>query len=68
MEDGRCYIKSDAAIMLSKELRGVWPVFAAPLLIPKPVRDMAYDLVARNLRYFFGKGGTCPVSSENDLE
>jgi predicted DCC family thiol-disulfide oxidoreductase YuxK len=54
--------RSDAALFVLQELGGKWRVLGAIFrILPRPVRDAAYNLVARNRYRVFGKFETCPV-------
>lgn len=57
----RVYTKSTAALKIVRELKGYWPLLYALILIPKPVRDIAYDLIAKNRYKWFGKKDACMV-------
>ncbi len=61
MADGKAYVKSDAAIRLSRHFRGGWKLLGAFRIIPRPIRDWAYDIVARNRYRWFGRFDTCMV-------
>lgn len=53
--DGHCvYFKSSAVLRIVKKLRGIWPVFFVFVLIPKPIRDFFYDLIAKYRYRIFG--------------
>ncbi len=57
---GRAYFKSDAAIeVLSRLPRWRWA--RGLRLVPRPLRDAIYDLVARNRYRLFGRCETCLV-------
>lgn len=56
---GRAHVKSDAAIRVSAYLRWPWKLLAAIRIIPRPIRDRAYDLVARNRIRWFGSVDAC---------
>nr|WP_281357050.1 thiol-disulfide oxidoreductase DCC family protein [Usitatibacter palustris] len=58
---GRSYVKSDAAIRVAGYLRGIWRGLAAVRILPRPVRDWAYDIVARNRYRWFGRTESCMV-------
>lgn len=51
--------KSDAFLQLAKELGGVWSIAGIGRIIPRPVRNMLYDFVARHRYQVFGKHETC---------
>jgi predicted DCC family thiol-disulfide oxidoreductase YuxK len=62
--DGELCVRSDAMIRLGERLGGVWRVLAVTLrAIPRPLRDLAYDAVARVRRQIFGRTNqACPLS------
>ncbi len=55
-----CYRKTSAVVRIGWTLGGVWSVLATLLwLIPRPLRDLGYALIARNRYRIFGKKETC---------
>lgn len=61
VEDGQLFERSDAALRIARRLRGTVRLASALLLVPRPLRDAAYGLVARNRRRWFGQSATCLV-------
>lgn len=61
IEGGRAWLRSDAAIRVVAGLGGAWGLLRALLAIPRPLRDAAYDFVARNRYRWFGRRDSCPV-------
>ncbi|WP_421384963.1 thiol-disulfide oxidoreductase DCC family protein [Bacillus salacetis] len=59
IEKGRAYMKSTAALRVSRNLDGTWKVFYAGMVIPKGLRDPIYDYIARNRYKWFGKRDSC---------
>jgi predicted DCC family thiol-disulfide oxidoreductase YuxK len=57
---GVAYFKSDAALTVLSLLPG-WGSVRALRLVPKPLRDAVYNLVARNRYRIFGKYEECFV-------
>ncbi|RRQ48429.1 DUF393 domain-containing protein [Maribacter algicola] len=55
------YIKSDAALEVGKSLKGYHTVSKILYLIPSKIRDIVYDLIARNRYTWFGKKNECMV-------
>jgi predicted DCC family thiol-disulfide oxidoreductase YuxK len=55
----RLLARSDAILFLLKQLGGIWKVSAAGRILPRPVRDGLYGLVARNRYQIFGKFESC---------
>ncbi len=65
IENGNCYLRSDAALHIAKYLRRPWSLLRIFILIPRPLRDAAYDFIARNRYRWFGKdegGGQCDAA------
>lgn len=60
-------VRSDAALAMLHELPRPWPTVAAALhLIPRPLRDLAYRLIAR-LRYrIWGRLESCPLPTAEE--
>ncbi|RDW17726.1 thiol-disulfide oxidoreductase DCC family protein [Oceanobacillus chungangensis] len=63
IEDGKSYDKSTAALRISKELDGLWKLFYMLIIIPKPLRDIAYNYLAKNRYKWFGKKNECMLPS-----
>jgi len=55
---GRIYFKSDAAIAVWSRLPG-WRWVRIFRLVPRPVRDGIYDVIARHRYRWFGRTDTC---------
>jgi predicted DCC family thiol-disulfide oxidoreductase YuxK len=62
-ETGSLLIRSDALVHILRRLGGAWKVLGATLaIIPRPLRDLAYNLVARTRHHLFGRPEElCPV-------
>jgi predicted DCC family thiol-disulfide oxidoreductase YuxK len=52
------YVRSDAALRIVASLPG-WGWTRLLRIIPRPLRDWAYDVVARNRYQWFGKNDVC---------
>ena len=64
MEDGVAYIRSDAPLRIAARLPLPGRLLAPGLVVPRLVRDAAYDTMARNRYDWFGRaqgGGVCGV-------
>lgn len=48
IENNQVYLKSEAALRVSKKLNGVFPLLYWLRFIPLIIRDMIYDFIARN--------------------
>ncbi len=53
------FIKSTAGLLVAKDLGGFWKLFYVFILIPRPIRDFTYNLIARNRFKIFGKRSVC---------
>ncbi len=58
-ENGKCYTQSTAALRILKKLSGAWPVVFAFIIIPEKLRNLVYDLIAKNRYRWFGKQESC---------
>ena len=59
--DGQVFTRSDALIELASALGGWWRRCTVARLIPKPLRDWSYRLIANNRYRFMGKSDTCSL-------
>jgi predicted DCC family thiol-disulfide oxidoreductase YuxK len=57
---GRAHLKSDAALTVLSNLPG-WNWTRMLFVVPKPLRDAVYSLVARNRYRIFGRYDACFV-------
>ena len=55
------FIKSSAGLHVLKELGGVWKVFYIFIIIPRPLRDFVYNIIAKTRYKVFGKRDTCMI-------
>ena len=51
--------KSDAALEMLRRLGGAWPLLSALRVVPRGLRDAAYDWIARNRYGWWGKRDEC---------
>jgi predicted DCC family thiol-disulfide oxidoreductase YuxK len=56
-----CYQKSDAVLSICKELGGWNRLLTVSYVLPKSIRDIAYNWVATNRYKWFGKQSQCMV-------
>lgn len=66
---GRMLVRSNAVIQVAIDLGWPWRIAALGLVFPRPLRDAAYDLLARYRHRWFGRRTACRVPSpqERDL-
>ncbi|HEU5042264.1 MAG TPA: DCC1-like thiol-disulfide oxidoreductase family protein, partial [Gemmatimonadales bacterium] len=58
---GAVLTRSDAALRIARYLGGWWHLVRVAALIPRPVRDAMYDLVARHRHRLLADAPTCLV-------
>ncbi|MEO0944903.1 MAG: DCC1-like thiol-disulfide oxidoreductase family protein [Pseudomonadota bacterium] len=56
---GEALIKSDATLALLSELKRPWSFFSVMRMVPRPIRDGLYDIIARNRLRWFGTQKDC---------
>jgi len=62
IEGGTAYTRSEAAVRLLQGLGGAWGLLGRVLgLVPRPLRELGYRLVARSRYRVFGRQETCMV-------
>jgi predicted DCC family thiol-disulfide oxidoreductase YuxK len=59
LDGGKLYTRSSAVIRASLKMRGLWPLLSIVWIIPKPLRDLGYRLIAYNRYRWFGKQDSC---------
>lgn len=60
-ECARHHTKSTAILRILAGLRWPWPALYGLIALPRPVRDIFYDLFARNRYRWFGRTDSCRV-------
>ena len=58
---GRVFAKSAAGLKIAAYLGGLWRLALLLWLLPRPLRDWAYDLVARHRHVWAGGRAACPI-------
>lgn len=61
IENNKVFIKSSAALRVSKYLNGLYPLSFGLLIIPKFIRNMVYDFIAKNRYKWYGKKESCMI-------
>jgi predicted DCC family thiol-disulfide oxidoreductase YuxK len=63
--DGTCYTKSDAAIEIARRLESPYGLLSLLTVVPRPLRDFGYDLVAASRYRVFGRRDACMVPTDD---
>jgi len=61
IDDDKVYVRSTAALRISRNLGGGYPLFYGLMIIPNFIRNWVYDYVARNRYKWFGKKDSCMI-------
>jgi predicted DCC family thiol-disulfide oxidoreductase YuxK len=67
VENNEYYLRSTAALKILQRLGALWKIVYVFMLVPRPVRDYIYDIVARNRYKWYGKRAECMIPS-SDIE
>lgn len=66
IENHHCYFKSTAALRVCKNLKGGWKTLYVLLVVPKPIRDLFYGIIAKNRYKWFGKKESCMLPTPEE--
>ncbi len=61
VDHGRVFTRSSAVLRITRHLAFPWPLACALLVVPRPLRDWVYAIVARHRYQWFGKRDHCMV-------
>ena len=65
IKQGKAVFRSTAFLHVVKSLAFPWPLLAAGWVVPRPVRDWAYDRIALNRYGLFGRRERCFIPGED---
>ena len=72
LEDGRAWLKSEGSLRIFERLGFPWSLMSVGRLLPRPVRDRLYEIVARNRLRWFGVRQSCylpdPAQADRFIE
>lgn len=57
----RAVVRSEAALQVARYLGGPWRLASLARVVPRPLRDAAYDLVAQHRHRLFGLAERCVI-------
>lgn len=68
IERGTLFTKSTAALHILRRLGFPWSLMWVFILVPRPIRDLAYDFIARHRYRWMGRRASCrlPEKDEED--
>ncbi len=59
LEGGKIYTRSTAALRIARKLKGGWKLFYGFVIVPTFLRDIVYNLIAKNRYRWWGKQDSC---------
>lgn len=59
IEDNKVYDKSTAALRIARKLNPLWNILYIFIIVPKNLRDLVYDYIAKHRYKWFGKQDSC---------
>jgi len=68
IEDGRVFLRSTASLRIARRLGWPWRLAAAALVVPAPLRDAVYRVVAAVRHRLAGASNACEVPPEEIRE
>ncbi len=66
IENDTAYTYSTGALKIARQLDGWWPLLYAGIIIPRFLRDLIYQFIAKNRYKWFGKTKECFMIPSND--
>ena len=61
IENGTVYLRSTAVLRIAKHMRAPWNAAAMFLLVPRPIRDFVYGIVASIRHRLAGESNACEI-------
>jgi predicted DCC family thiol-disulfide oxidoreductase YuxK len=68
LEDGRAWLKSEGSIRIFERLGFPWSLVAVGRVLPRPLRDGLYEVIARNRLRWFGARDACFLPDPADAD
>lgn len=65
--NGKLYSYADAAIRVGTHMGGWWKISLLALVVPAPLRNLIYRVVAAN-RHRFSSGNTCYLTEDESIK
>jgi predicted DCC family thiol-disulfide oxidoreductase YuxK len=61
IDGDKVYTRSTAALRVAKKLRGGWKLLYGLMIVPRFIRNVVYNIIAKNRYKWFGKKDECMV-------
>ena len=60
------FVKSTAALIIAKNISGLYKILYPLIVLPAKLRDLVYNMIAKNRYSIFGKRDVCRVPTEKE--
>jgi len=61
IENGKVYFKTTAALRIARRLGGGWPLMYGFIIVPPFIRDIVYNIIAKNRYKWWGQRESCMI-------
>ncbi len=61
VDKGKIYTKTTAALRIAKQLSGAWPALYIFIIVPAPIRDVVYNIIAKYRYKWWGERDACMI-------
>lgn len=61
IDKGEAHVRSEVAIRVASQMKGLWPVISVFRILPLALRDALYNFVAANRYRWFGEKDQCMI-------
>lgn len=61
IESGKVFVRSTAGLRVVRKLGKLWRLLYVFILIPRPLRDKIYNVIAKSRYTIFGKSESCMI-------
>ena len=61
IENNKSFTRSIAALRVCRRLNNLWPLMYGFIIVPKFIRDVIYNWIAKNRYRWFGKKNVCMI-------
>ncbi|MEL3961825.1 thiol-disulfide oxidoreductase DCC family protein [Lysinibacillus endophyticus] len=68
VDNDRAYTKSSAVLRIALGLDRYWKLLYVFLLVPVPLRNIIYDIIAKNRHKLLKQNNACMIPSKEDLD
>ncbi len=68
VKNNKILYKSDAALIIARNLDGLIKFVYPFIIVPRPLRDIVYNYIAKNRYKWFGKRKSCMVPNLEDAD